>query len=70
MQKLPFGAGIPERCEYCQYNDGGEDSPACTLGLTMPQAGCPRYIYDPLRRDPRPAPSLRIKGYDPEDFKL
>lgn len=70
-QKLPFGSSVPPSCDYCQYNDGAAGAAACILSLSMPEDGsCPRYRYDPLRREPRPAPSLRPGGYDPEDFKL
>ncbi|WP_322173523.1 hypothetical protein [Acutalibacter caecimuris] len=70
-QALPFGGSVPPDCSYCSYNGQPGDSPVCTLGRTPgAEGGCPKYLYDPLLRDPRPAPTFKPNPFNPEDFKL
>ena len=70
-QSLPFGRSIAPDCSYCCRNGGVQGAPVCALGRRPgPEGGCPKFRYDPLARRPRPAPSLRPGGWDPEDFKL
>lgn len=65
-----FGGEIPPDCAYCHYNALLEGEPACALHLKMENGRCKSYLYNPLLRQPRPAPALRIENFDPEDFKL
>lgn len=68
---LPFGRSIPPDCSYCCHNGTAEGPPVCVLGRRpAAEGGCQKYRYDPLARQPRPAPSLCTGGYDPDDFKL
>ncbi|WP_322200619.1 hypothetical protein [Acutalibacter intestini] len=70
-KKAPlFGGEIPPDCQYCTYNGGPAGSPACTLHKKTEAARCKAYRYDPLKREPLPAPPLRTRDFDPEDFKL
>lgn len=70
-KKPLFGADIEPECGYCRRNGAKQgDSPFCTLGLTPKNGKCKKYEYDPLRREPRPAPPLRADRYSEEDFKL
>lgn len=69
-KKIPlFGQQIPQDCAYCYHNGGPSGQPICTLHLPRPEGPCRSYLYDPLMREPRPAPTLRT-DFDPEDFKL
>ncbi len=70
-KKSLFGAGIEPSCQYCRRNGGRQGKPAlCTLHLEPKDGRCKKYEYDPLRREPRTAPSLRDDRYSQEDFKL
>ncbi len=70
-KKPLFGANIEPDCGYCRRNGAKQgDRPFCTLGLEPKAEKCKKYQYDPLRREPRPAPSLRADRYSKEDFKL
>lgn len=70
-QVLPFGGSVPPDCSYCDHNGGPAGEPVCTLGRKPhDNGGCPKYIYNPLLREPRPAPDFKPGSYDPEDFKL
>ncbi len=68
-----FGEHIVPSCAYCQNNSGIAGEVICARGQT-PQgepACCKKhYQYDPLRRDPKPAPSLQTSRFRPEDFQL
>lgn len=65
-----FGASIPPSCTYCAYNSGRDGSVACTAKGEFRDGGCKKYCYDPLMREPNPAPPVRKKEYSPEEFKL
>ncbi len=71
-KKTPlFGGSIPPSCGYCCYNGCPEGQPVCTLRLVPEEEGkCRSYLYNPLMREPKPAPQLRAGAYQPEDFKL
>lgn len=70
-----FGVDIVPSCAYCQHNSGKEEEVICAL-RQRPQEGeeglrsCKKYQYDPLRREPRVAPTLRTGQFRPEDFQL
>lgn len=65
-----FGGSIPPDCAYCCHNGGPEGQPVCTLRLSLEDGKCRSYLYNPLMREPKPAPELRTDSFDPEDFKL
>ncbi len=70
-KKPLFGANIEPCCDYCRQNASKQgEAPLCALRLEPGTGKCKKYEYDPLRREPRPAPSLRSEGYSEEDFKL
>lgn len=70
-QALPFGRSVPPDCSYCFHNGAPAGEPICTLGRKPDSGGkCPKYLYNPLLREPRPAPNFDPSGFDPEDFKL
>lgn len=69
-RKPLFGGEIPPDCAYCYHNGAAEGSPVCTLHKAPPAETCRAYLYNPLLREPRPAPPLRTGKFGPEDFKL
>lgn len=68
-KKQLFGGQIPPSCAYCRHNGGSAEQPLCALRLTLKNGKCKKYEYDPLMREPKPAPSLS-GGYRAEDFQL
>lgn len=65
-----FGGNIPPDCAWCRHNSGKPGQVLCSLRCTMTDGRCRQYHYDPLLRDPRPAPSLHTEQFSEEDFKL
>ena len=69
QRKKLFGNNIAPRCEYCQFaskdNDGNFVCQHGTLSVDTP---CKRYVYDPLKREPKSAPTL--PKFTADDFKL
>lgn len=69
-KKPPFGAEIEPSCRYCRFNMGEEEIRCPYKENSRPneQDSCKKYIYDPLKREPKGAPRLRT--YTKEDFEL
>lgn len=65
-----FGGDVPPDCAYCQHNSGKDGQVLCSLRAAMVNGKCRRYRYDPLLREPNPAPALHKEQFSPEDFKL
>lgn len=65
-----FGGNVPPDCAYCRHNSGEPGQVLCSLRRAMTDGKCKSYAYDPLRREPRPAPSLHTELFCEEDFKL
>lgn len=65
-----FGGNIDPCCAYCQHNGGKDGEVVCALQRKPEGEACKKYQYDPLRREPRVAPSLRTSQFKPEDFQL
>lgn len=61
-KKPLFGGSIEPSCSYCQHNSGKQGEVVCALRKApSPEGGaCKKYQYDPLQREPRVAPSLRL----------
>lgn len=69
-KKPLFGADIEPSCAYCRHNGGKEGEILCALRLEMKNGACKKYCYDPLLREPRRSPDLRVSQFTEEDFKL
>ena len=69
-KKPLFGGNIEPSCAYCRHNSGTGEQVVCSLRKERKDGSCKNYRYDPLMRDPRPAPSLRTDRYSPDDFSL
>ncbi len=68
-QKKLFGNNIPPRCEYCRFYEKNIDgNSACPYGTVSADSTCRRYEYDPLKREPKSAPTL--PKFTADDFKL
>ena len=67
--KKLFGANITPDCEYCLYCDkSGKSSRICSFSSQPAERVCGRYVYDPLKREPRATPAM--PEFTAEDFKL
>lgn len=71
MKRSLFSTTIPPACEYCQHGRPATD-PKMILcqkkGVVSPYYKCRRFLYDPLKRVPRPRP--RLPRFTAEDFQL
>ena len=68
-RKKLFGNNVEPRCEYCRFIMTNRDgSVSCAYKSETADSPCQRYVYDPLKREPRTAPSL--PSFTPDDFKL
>ncbi len=66
-----FGSTVAQDCAHCRHNGGRQgEKPLCTLRLEPENGKCKKYAYDPLRREPRRAPTLPREDYSEADFKL
>ncbi len=68
VKKL-FGKNITPSCEYCQFSvkkKGGNT--ICRYSIPSEDRVCKKYIYDPLKREPKNTPN--IPRFSPEDFIL
>lgn len=64
-----FGNNIPPSCEYCLYvKENNSGKLICSVGGSVHEGKCGSYSYDPLKREPKPAPN--IPEFSAEDFKL
>ena len=66
-----FGNNIEPACAYCRKGKltGGRSMVLCTKkGVVAPDYSCHRFLYDPLKRTPKKAPSL--PEYDAKDFEI
>ncbi len=67
--KTLFGNTIPPDCEYCRfYTKNNAGIPICRKGSKGFGNPCRKYIYDPLKREPKHIPE--IPKYNADDFKL
>lgn len=68
-KKKLFGNNITPRCDYCiYYEKNSSGNPVCPYGLTTVGETCKRYVYDPLKREPKSMPTL--PKFTADDFKL
>lgn len=67
-KKKLFGNNIPPDCEYCRFCQKNTDgNPSCAYGTAIENT-CKRYEYDPLKREPKSAPTL--PRFTADDFTL
>ncbi|MBR2175703.1 MAG: hypothetical protein IJ861_02000 [Clostridia bacterium] len=69
LKKKLFGNTIEPNCDYCRYNvkNSGGNS-ICRYGSPSVENVCGRYVYDPLKREPKTLPD--IPRFTADDFKL
>ena len=68
-RKKLFGNNITPSCEYCEFSTKNNDGkPLCQFGSNSVDTPCKRYSYDPLKRQPKPVPTL--PKFTADDFKL
>lgn len=69
FRKKLFGNNIAPDCTYCLYsekNSGGKL--ICRYGSPTMGTVCQRYMYDPLKREPKTLPDM--PKFTADDFKL
>ncbi|MDR2525774.1 MAG: hypothetical protein LBC83_06295 [Oscillospiraceae bacterium] len=70
-KRLFKSAAFAPACEYCLRGKHSPDG-GCVLcaerGVMLMQSSCKKYVYDPLKRRPRPSPAL--PEFDPEQFSF
>lgn len=70
MQRL-FGNHIQPACRYCEQalRCGRDGTVLCELkGVVAADYHCRRYVYDPLKREPKS--KVRLPQYASDDFDL
>ena len=58
-------------CSYCKYGKRSPDKENVLCdrsGIRMPDSFCGKFIYDPLKRQPKRR--LVLPVYSPEEFKI
>jgi hypothetical protein len=66
-----FGKNIEPSCEYCEFGNKTKDEQMVLCiknGVVSPTYSCKKYIYSPLKREPKPP--LVVTRYKKEDFEL
>lgn len=61
----------PKECRYCEHGKmsmNGKIVLCMKRGPVSPDAICKKYIYDPLKRTPKP--KIRLKEYSEENFEI
>lgn len=68
-KKKLFGNSITPSCEYCRnVIKSANGELICQNGMQSLEKVCKKYIYDPLKREPKATPNL--PRYNAEDFKI
>ncbi|MCR4616026.1 MAG: hypothetical protein K5756_07770 [Clostridiales bacterium] len=70
-RKLLNTKELSPSCSYCKYGKRSPDreNVLCSLsGIRMPDSCCGKFIYDPLKRQPKRRPNLPV--HSPDEFKL
>jgi len=60
----------PPSCGYCLHGKSSPDGKTVLCpkrGVTHAGMACKKYVYDPLRRAPKPIPKMPV--FTPEDFE-
>ena len=70
QKRALFGGDIPPDCAYCQHNSGKAGQVLCSLRGHMADGKCRQYRYDPLLREPRPAPTRHKGQFSAGECKL
>ena len=67
-----FNKKIEPSCSYCARGSQINDTQVACLRKGIVSAGgrCPRFKYDPLRRDPPKPITIDPAHYSEEDFEL
>ena len=71
VRPKPFGRDIEPACEYCARGKRSSDGKSilCThKGIMGEKDHCRKFLYDPLKREPRRAPAL--PSFSEEDFSI
>ncbi len=68
LRKNLFGNSVTPLCEYCRYAAKNPEGKIFCLNGNPVDNVCKKYIYDPLKREPKSTPNL--PKYRAEDFKI
>ena len=67
-----FRRDIEPRCEYCKHGTAfGEGEIGCIkLGITSNGESCPKFRYNPIKREPEKQMRVDYSKFTSEDFEL
>ena len=67
-----FRRDIEPRCEYCRHGTalGSEEIGCVKRGIMSYYERCPKFRYDPIRREPERREKVDSGHFTPEDFEL
>jgi len=67
-----FSRKIEPSCAYCRFGTAlGYDEFICSKrGIMAGYGFCGSFLYEPTKREPEPAPNMKIVSLPEEDFKL
>ena len=72
MFKAPlFSKDIEPACAWCEHALPSQDGLALLCekcGIVSPSFCCKKYVYDPLKREPKPP--VPLGTFAPEEFAL
>ena len=71
MKRQLIGKDIEPKCVYCRFGTPAADGDTILCvkkGVLDRDAGCNKFRYDPLKREPRQAPAPQ--QFSAEDFSL
>lgn len=71
IKKKLFGNNIEPACAYCQLGRPAPDQVMILCpknGPVAPHFQCKKFIYDPLKREPKRLPELPT--FSPDEFKI
>ena len=71
MKKKLLGKDIAPKCRYCRFGVCAPDGVTVLCakkGVSDRDGSCKKFRYDPLKREPRPAPEM--PSFTADDFSL
>ncbi len=66
-----FGKNVEPACEYCEFGNKTKDEQmilCIKYGVVHPTFSCKKYIYSPLKREPKPP--ISVPKFNKEDFEI
>lgn len=67
-KKKLFGNNIEVSCSYCEHSVIQGGCQFCTIGKSIKNGRCRKFVYNPIMRIPKKA--VVLKKYSAEDFVI